>query len=500
MWFAARVVRRRGLGGVGRREPRDRACRSTSIARRTLGRNASIAVVRVGDQRDGRRRHRSQVTKLGDAELDEHRSRRTRRANGRRPRGAGRPDSVMEDDARPDCGTAPPGAERHRAGRATVTDSESRARGSPRGSLPSHRRRRRARARLVGVRRVAGRGRSGRRCADSPSIAPITAPPITGRRRSRRRRSDRTRRRRRPPSTDAATRATRAAAPPATPGRSRSTSATSPGTATARTRTASRTRASSSSCCSRCSRSRPRCMVMLTSFTRIVIVLSLTRNALGLTVDPAEPGRDRARDVPQPVRDGADAVEDQRRRAAAVAEGQDRLTARRTTRRRSRCATFMLEPDAPERAEPVHRRERREAAASRDKVQMTTLDPRVRALGAEDRVHHRVRDLHPVPDHRPHRELDPDVDGHVHASTGSRVAAVQAAAVRDGRRVGAHRPLAHHELPPLTDIATLRPAKELSRDRSRSHQHRGAVDPARDQARGADPRRRRSAIGLVRSA
>ena len=38
----------------------------------------------------------------------------------------------------------------------------------------------------------------------------------------------------------------------------------------------------------------PALMVMLTSFTRIVIVLSLTRNALGLTVDPAQPGRDRA--------------------------------------------------------------------------------------------------------------------------------------------------------------------------------------------------------------
>ena len=69
----------------------------------------------------------------------------------------------------------------------------------------------------------------------------------------------------------------------------------------------------------------------------------------------------------------------------------------------------------------------RSRAPSRDKVQMSTLDPRVRALGAEDRVHHRLRDLHPVPDHRPDRELDPDVDGHVHAPTGSRVAAVQAA-------------------------------------------------------------------------
>ena len=47
MWFAARVVRRRGFGGLtdSNRGP---GVQSTILARRTLGRNSSIAVVRAG--------------------------------------------------------------------------------------------------------------------------------------------------------------------------------------------------------------------------------------------------------------------------------------------------------------------------------------------------------------------------------------------------------------------------------------------------------------------
>ena len=46
--------------------------------------------------------------------------------------------------------------------------------------------------------------------------------------------------------------------------------------------------------------------------------------------------------------------------------------------------------------------------------------------------------------------------------------AVQAAAVRDGRRLGARRQLAHHELPPLTATLQPDPNPQASRDRSRS--------------------------------
>ena len=69
MWLAARVVRRRGL----RRNPtaRRQGVHIDVLARRTLGRNASIAVVRAGDQGMVVGVTDHQVTKLADADLDE---------------------------------------------------------------------------------------------------------------------------------------------------------------------------------------------------------------------------------------------------------------------------------------------------------------------------------------------------------------------------------------------------------------------------------------------
>ncbi len=75
--------------------------------------------------------------------------------------------------------------------------------------------------------------------------------------------------------------------------------------------------------------------------------------------------------------------------------------------------------------------------------------------------------------------VDADVDGHVHASTRTRVVAVQADAVRHGRRLGARRELAAHELPPLATV------RSTSHDRQLGYRHRSAVDSARDQTRGA---------------
>ena len=65
MWVAANVLRKRGFsGGAGRRSPR--GPQVELLARRPLGRNASIAVVRVGERSlvVGVTDH--QVTKLDD--------------------------------------------------------------------------------------------------------------------------------------------------------------------------------------------------------------------------------------------------------------------------------------------------------------------------------------------------------------------------------------------------------------------------------------------------
>jgi flagellar protein FliO/FliZ len=67
MWAVARTMRRRGFGGPSRRP----GVHVDVIARRTLGRNSSIAIVRAGSQGlvVGITDH--QITKLADADLTE---------------------------------------------------------------------------------------------------------------------------------------------------------------------------------------------------------------------------------------------------------------------------------------------------------------------------------------------------------------------------------------------------------------------------------------------
>jgi flagellar protein FliO/FliZ len=67
MWFAARVMRRRGFGSPARRP----GVHIDVIARRPLGRNAAIAIVRAGSQGIVVGITDHQITKLADADLDE---------------------------------------------------------------------------------------------------------------------------------------------------------------------------------------------------------------------------------------------------------------------------------------------------------------------------------------------------------------------------------------------------------------------------------------------
>lgn len=70
MWAAARVIRKRGFGGVGGQTRRP-GVQVDIVARRTLGRNASIAVVRAGSQAMVVGITEHQITKLADASLEE---------------------------------------------------------------------------------------------------------------------------------------------------------------------------------------------------------------------------------------------------------------------------------------------------------------------------------------------------------------------------------------------------------------------------------------------
>ena len=70
MWFAANVLRKRGFSpGAGKRGPR--GPNVELLARRQLNRNASIAVVRVGDRSIVVGVTDHQVTKLDDVEIDD---------------------------------------------------------------------------------------------------------------------------------------------------------------------------------------------------------------------------------------------------------------------------------------------------------------------------------------------------------------------------------------------------------------------------------------------
>ena len=77
-------------------------------------------------------------------------------------------------------------------------------------------------------------------------------------------------------------------------------------------------------------------------------------------------------------------------------------------------------------------------------------DPRLHHLRAQDGVPDRVPDLPAVPDHRPRRRRDPDVDGHGDAAARLHLAAVQDPALRPGRRLEPRHPLARGELPLMT--------------------------------------------------
>jgi flagellar protein FliO/FliZ len=93
MWLAANVLRKRGLSGVaGRRAARGPAVEL--VARRGLGRNASIAIVRVGERSMGVGVTDHQVTKLGDIDVEEIDVNEA--ANWTVPQGTNRPASAWK--------------------------------------------------------------------------------------------------------------------------------------------------------------------------------------------------------------------------------------------------------------------------------------------------------------------------------------------------------------------------------------------------------------------
>jgi flagellar protein FliO/FliZ len=70
MWVAAQQLRKRGYGGIGAKRP-GAGVQVELLARRSMGRNSSIAVVRVGDRSMVVGVTDHQINKLDDVEIEE---------------------------------------------------------------------------------------------------------------------------------------------------------------------------------------------------------------------------------------------------------------------------------------------------------------------------------------------------------------------------------------------------------------------------------------------
>ncbi len=180
----------------------------------------------------------------------------------------------------------------------------------------------------------------------------------------------------------------------------------------------------------------PSILVMMTGFTRILIVLSFVRNALGTQNMPpnqvlvgfalflslfvmAPTLRQVNHDALQPYL----AHKIEAKQALLKAE----IPIKRFMLKQTRASDLALFIKLAHQKPP----------ASRDKVLAHDARARVHDLGAEDGVRDRVPRLHPVPDHRPRDLVDAHVDGHDDAAARPDLAAVQDPAVRARRRLGA---------------------------------------------------------------
>jgi hypothetical protein len=197
----------------------------------------------------------------------------------------------------------------------------------------------------------------------------------------------------------------------------------------------------------------PSLLLMMTSFTRIIIVLSILRQALGLQQTPPnqvlvglalflslfvmKPVVDQINATAYtPYGDGQISIEE------AVSRSGDALHG--FMLKQTREGDLKLFADL---AEGQAVRQGRRTCPSRS-------CSRFRDQRAQDRLPDRLPDLPAFPDHRSRRRLRADGARHDDAVADDRVDAVQAAAVRAGRRLGPHHGLAGRKLRDLAAMKT----------------------------------------------
>ena len=186
-------------------------------------------------------------------------------------------------------------------------------------------------------------------------------------------------------------------------------------------------------------------LLMMTSFTRIIIVLSILRQAIGLQQTPPNQvlvglSLFLSLFVMRPVIEQVNAT-------AITPYGAGQISIEEAI---SRCGTVLHGFMIRQTRETDLRCSPSMAGAERfaSRRGRALLDPAagLRHQRAEDRLPDRLPDLPALPDHRPRRLLDPDVARHDDAVADDRLDAVQAVAVRAGRRLGADDGLARRLL------------------------------------------------------
>ena len=182
----------------------------------------------------------------------------------------------------------------------------------------------------------------------------------------------------------------------------------------------------------------PSILIMMTSFTRIVVVLSLLRTALGTATAPPNsviialamfltafvmgPVLQKSYDDGiKPLVANQISVEDALQRASVPLRG------------------FMLKNVREKDVKLFQDMSGEPLPATPDATIAAHPDPGLHDLGVEARLRDRLPPVPALPDHRPRGRLGLDVDGHDDVAAGRGVAALQADLFRAGRRLVAGR-------------------------------------------------------------
>ena len=193
----------------------------------------------------------------------------------------------------------------------------------------------------------------------------------------------------------------------------------------------------------------PALLLAMTAFTRIIIVLSILRQALGMATTPSNQILTglalfmtffvMSSTIEQSYANGIKPYLDGQLAGEVASD--------RTVQPLKK---FMLAQTRENDLQLFSKLSGKPQFASADDVPLTVLIPDLHDQRAENRVSNRLHGVHTVPGHRSGGGQRADVDGHDDAVAGSGVAAVQDHVVRGGGRLDAAHRHAGREFSPMT--------------------------------------------------